>query len=109
MQAQVLRVIAEPQLFLWAPRALALMSFCGNMGMGFILIAVFSINPLYLIASIALIHCALVLWGLQNPHAATWLAACAAPRWQTRNLLPPRKRSGRQSRRSPIGVRKYGQ
>lgn len=106
MQYPIYRVIAEPQKFLWAPRAHVLLNFMIQIAVMLLMAPIQPLNPLMVMISIAIVHIGLIVWGFINPHAVSWLACIAVPRASTRNLIRP-TRSARRKRY--FGAQKYGQ
>ena len=73
MDEPILKSVAMPPRFLWAPQVPALANIGLQFPIALLTIAVFDMNPLVNLISIVIVHVLLILAGLKEPHLSTML------------------------------------
>ena len=73
MEEPILKSVAMPPRFLWAPQVPAILNMAVQMAIAFITIGIFSINPLFNLISIVIVHLVLIAIGVREPHLSTML------------------------------------
>ncbi len=68
MRDDLFRNVAMPPTFLWAPQIAAIANMSLQMTVMFIVFALFQINFLVFVASIAICHFIIASYGFQEPH-----------------------------------------
>ena len=86
MREDILKAVAQPPKFLFAPFVPALINLGIQFPMLFIGIGVGEMNPLYFIVSILLSHIGLAAYGAKEPHMSTMLQAFGQTRKVSKNL-----------------------
>lgn len=86
MRDYILKAVAQPPKFLFAPFELAVVNLGIQFPMLFLGIGFAEVNPLAFIFSIALAHGLLVYGGQKEPHLATMLRAYGLTYKRTTNL-----------------------
>ena len=86
MREEILKAVAQPPKFLFAPMVPAIINLGVQLPFLFIGIGVMDINPLFFITTIVLVHAALVGAGFKEPHLSTMLQAYGQTYMRTTNL-----------------------
>lgn len=86
MREDILKAVAQPPKFLFAPMVPSIINLGIQFPMLFMGIGVADVNPLFFIASILLAHAALVVAGFKEPHLSTMLQAYGQTNKISRNL-----------------------
>ena len=86
MREDILRAVAQPPKFLFAPFVPALVNLGIQFPVLFIAIGVANMNPLFFIFSILLSHAAITAYGIKEPHMSTMLQAYGQTRKVSKNL-----------------------
>ena len=75
MREDILKAVAAPPQFLFAPFVPSVINLGIQFPMLFMGIGVANMNPLFFIVSILLAHAALVVGGIKEPHLSTMMQA----------------------------------
>ena len=75
MREEILKAVAQPPKFLFAPMVPAIINLGIQFPMLFMGIGVADVNPLFFITSIVTAHAALVVAGIKEPHLR-WRSHC---------------------------------
>jgi hypothetical protein len=75
MRDYILKAVAQPPKFLFAPMVPSIINLGIQFPMLFMGIGVANMNPLFFIVSILLAHGALVIGGIKEPHLSTMMQA----------------------------------
>ncbi|MBO6289250.1 MAG: hypothetical protein IJ738_02000 [Alphaproteobacteria bacterium] len=86
MREDILKAVAQPPKFLFAPFVPALVNLGIQFPVLFIAIGVANMNPLFFIFSILLSHAAITAYGIKEPHMSTMLQAYGQTRKVSKNL-----------------------
>ena len=68
MREPILKAVAMPPRVLWAPMVPAIINFATQVPIMFIWIGLFGGNPIFAIATVALVHAAIVAYSVKEPH-----------------------------------------
>lgn len=89
MRVRVLKSVSMPPTLLFAPMGPVM----GNISMHFCIFSFYfglnrhPFNPLWMVASAAIIHTLLILWGLKEPHLSTVFQAWTKYQGTKKNLI----------------------
>ncbi len=86
MREEILKAVAQPPKFLFAPFVPAVINLGIQFPVMFIGIGLGDINPLFFIISIIIAHAALVGYGIKEPHMSTMLQAYGRSNKVSKNL-----------------------
>lgn len=75
MREEILKAVAQPPKFLFAPMVPSIINLGVQFPMLFMGIGVADANPLLFVTSILIVHAALVYAGIKEPHLSTMLQA----------------------------------
>ena len=75
MREPILKAVAMPPKFLWAPFLPALANLGVQFPMMFIIMGFVDYNPFLFVISIVIVHAFLVAYGAKEPHLSTLLAS----------------------------------
>ncbi|MDO4161401.1 MAG: hypothetical protein Q4D80_00135 [Pseudomonadota bacterium] len=75
MREEILKAVAQPPKFLFAPMVPSIINLGVQFPMLFMGIGVADANPLLFVTSILIVHAALVYAGFKEPHLSTMLQA----------------------------------
>ena len=75
MREEILKAVAQPPKFLFAPMVPAIINLGIQFQMLFMGIGVADVNPLFFIMTILGAHTALVIAGIKEPHLSTMMQA----------------------------------
>lgn len=75
MREEILKAVAQPPKFLFAPMVPAIINLGIQFPMLFMGIGIADANPLFFVTSILAAHAALVVAGFREPHLSTMLQA----------------------------------
>ena len=75
MREEILKAVAQPPKFLFAPMVPAIINLGIQFPMLFMGIGVADVNPLFFIMAILGAHTALVIAGIKEPHLSTMMQA----------------------------------
>jgi len=75
MREDILKAVAQPPKFLFAPMVPAIINLGIQFPVLFMAIGIADINPLFFISSIIGVHTAIVFAGIKEPHLSTMLQA----------------------------------
>lgn len=90
MREEILKAVAQPPKFLFAPMVPAIINLGIQFPMLFMGIGVADVNPLFFITSIVGAHVALVFAGIKEPHLSTMLQAYGRSNKISQNLYAVR-------------------
>lgn len=86
MREDILKAVAQPPKFLFAPMVPAILNLGIQFPMLFMGIGMADLNPLLFISSILMAHAALVAAGVKEPHLSTMLQAYGQTNKVSKNL-----------------------
>ena len=86
MREDILKAVAQPPKFLFAPMVPAILNLGIQFPMLFMGIGIADLNPLLFILSILMAHAALVAAGIKEPHLSTMLQAYGQTNKISKNL-----------------------
>ncbi len=86
MREDILKAVAQPPKFLFAPFVPALVNLGIQFPMLFIGIGLADMNPLFFITSILISHIAITIYGTKEPHMSTMLQAYGQSNKVSKNL-----------------------
>lgn len=86
MREEILKAVAQPPKFLFAPFVPALVNLGIQFPMLFIGIGLADMNPLFFIVSILLSHAVITAYGVKEPHMSTMLQAYGQSNKISKNL-----------------------
>ena len=85
-RAKVLRIVASPKEFIWAPFELAIVNIVFALVTMLLMIGVFDITPFFSLAPLIIGHAFLTIVGIREPHVATIIQATGKFGLKSRNL-----------------------
>ncbi len=86
MREMILKAVANPPKILWGPFLPTLINLALQFPLMFMSIGVLKINPIFFLASIVLVHVAIVLYGSKEPHISAMIQAYGQTYRKTNNL-----------------------
>ena len=86
MREPVLKAVAAPKKFLWAPFELGAANIALQLTFMVMYIGIVQSNPMYFIPSILIGHIILVIYGAKEPHLASLLKAFGRYHHISRNM-----------------------
>jgi hypothetical protein len=86
MREEILKAVAQPPKFLFAPFVPALVNLGIQFPMLFIGIGVADMNPLFFVTSILISHAIITAYGVKEPHMSTMLQAYGQTHKSSKNL-----------------------
>ena len=86
MREEILKAVAQPPKFLFAPMVPSMINLGIQFPMLFMGIGMADLNPLLFISSILMAHAALVAAGIKEPHLSTMLQAYGQTNKVSKNL-----------------------
>ena len=92
MKEPIFKAVAMPMRVFWAPMAPAMINFGTQFAILFILLGFYSFNPLWIIASVFIVHGILVFAGVKEPHLSQMLKSQGPFIRSYSNIYPERGR-----------------
>lgn len=86
MREEILKAVAQPPKFLFAPFVPSLINLGIQFPVLFMAVGVADVNPLFFVFSIVAAHGALVVAGIKEPHLSTMLQAYGQTNKISKNL-----------------------
>lgn len=90
-RAGILRAVAAPKQFLWAPFELAIINMIAAIAVMLVLAAILRANPILGLVPLFAGHVALVVLGARDPHLTTQLQCMVQYPGRRKNLSPVKK------------------
>lgn len=88
MKDMILKAVAQPPKIFWGPVLPVALNAGLQIPFMFILIGTADVNPLLFVATIVLVHAAIVLYGVREPHLSAMIQAFGQTNVVSKNLYP---------------------
>ncbi len=88
MREPILKAVAAPPRLFWAPFLPALTNIAIQFPMMFIIMGIWTINPLMFVPSIIALHFMLVIYGVREPHLSAMMQAQGPLMGGSKNMHP---------------------
>ncbi len=86
MRDMILKAVAQPPKLFWGPVLPTAINFGIQVPVMFMAVGVGSVNPLFFVFTIVLVHSIIVMYGVREPHLSTMIQAFGQTNKVSKNL-----------------------